>query len=86
MTFLLLYHNYVINAFVTTTSLRLFFDAFKLRLKVFRFLENVFLLTLEMYCLLVRSNYVRKLDTISLRAGSLFLGYFFVVRLHNILK
>ena len=61
-------------------------DTFKLRIKVSRFLENVFLITLEMHCLLVRSNYVRKLDTINLRAGSLFLGYFFVVRLHNILK
>ena len=48
--------------------------------------KNVFLTTLEMRCLLVRSNYVRKLDTITLRVGSSFLGYFFVVRLHNILK
>ena len=40
----------------------------------------------EMSCLLVRSNHVRKLDTITLRTGSSFLGYLFVVRLHNILK
>ena len=86
MTFLLLYHNYVINDFVTTTYLTLFFDTFKLRIKVSRFLENVFLITLEMHCLLVRCNHVRKLDKISLRAGSLFLGYFFVVRLNNLLK
>ena len=51
-----------------------------------RFLENVFLITLEMHCLLVRFNYVRKLDTITSRVGSLFLRYFFVVRLHNKLK
>ena len=86
MTFLLLCHNYVVNAFVTTTRLTLFFDTFKLRIKVSRFLEKVFLITLEMYCLLVRSDYVRELDTIGFCAGSLFLGYFFVVRLHNIFK
>ena len=86
MAFLLLCHSYVINAFVTTAHLTLFFDTFKLRIKVSRFLENVFLITLEMHCLLVHSNYVWKLDTLSLRAGSLFLGYFFVVRLYNILK
>ena len=51
-----------------------------------RFLENVFLITLEMHCLLACSNYVRKLDTITLHAGSSFLGYFYEVRLHNILK
>ena len=44
------------------------------------------LITLEINCLLIRSNYVRKLDTISLRAVSLFLGYLFVVRLYNILR
>ena len=51
-----------------------------------RFSENEFLITLEMRCLLLRSNYVRKSDTITLGAVSSFLGYFLVVRLHNILK
>ena len=50
-----------------------------------RFLESVFWITLEMRCLLVRSNYLRKLGTITLRGGSSFLGYIFVVRLHNII-
>ena len=39
-----------------------------------RFLENVFLITLEIRCLLVRSNYLRKYDTIALRVGASFLG------------
>ena len=58
--------------YVTTTS--------------FQVPKNAFLITLEMFCLLVHSNYMRKSDTITLRFGSSFLGYFFVVRLHNILK
>ena len=33
-----------------------------------------------------RFNYVQKYDTVSLCVGSLFLDYFFVVRLHNVLK
>ena len=36
-----------------------------------RFLKNVFLIALEILCLLVRSNYARKYDTI-LRVGSSF--------------
>ena len=51
-----------------------------------RFLKNAFLIILEICYLLVRSNYVRKYDTITLRVGALFLDYFFVVRLHNVLK
>ena len=35
------------------------------------------LITLEIRCLLVRSNYVRKYDTITLRVGSSFLDYLF---------
>ena len=50
-----------------------------------RFLKNVFLIALEILCLLVRSNYARKYDTI-LRVGSSFLDYFFVGHLHNVLK
>ena len=49
-------------------------------------LKSVFLITLEMRCLLVRSNYVWKYDTITLHVGSLYWDYFFVVHLHNILK
>ena len=77
VTFLLLCHNYVINAFVTTTHLMLFFDTFKLRIRVSRFLENIFLITLEMHCLLVRSNNVWKLDTISLHCWVLIFGLLF---------
>ena len=36
--------------------------------------------------LMVRSNYVQKIDIIALRVLSSFLGYFFVVRLHNVVK
>ena len=46
----------------------------------------MFLITLEIRCLSVRSYYVRKYDIITLRVGSSFLDYFFVVHLHNILK
>ena len=106
VTFLLLCHNYVINAFITTTHLTLFFGTFKLHRKVtlqlrcflichcailrimwqlhfYRFLKNIFLITLKMRFLLVRSNFVRKSGTITLRVGSSFLGYFYVVHLHN---
>ena len=37
-----------------------------------RFLKSVFLITLEIRCLMVRSNYVRKYDTTTLRVGSSF--------------
>ena len=40
-----------------------------------RFLKNVFLITLEIRCLLVRSNYLRKYDTVTLRIGASFLGH-----------
>ena len=51
-----------------------------------RFLKHAFLIILEICYLLVRSNYVRNYDTTTLRAGALFLDYFFVVPLHNVLK
>ena len=35
-----------------------------------RFLKNAFLIILEIRYLLVRSNYVRKYDTVTLRVGS----------------
>ena len=35
-----------------------------------RLLKNTFLIILEIRYLLVRSNYVRKYDTVTLRAGS----------------
>ena len=47
-----------------------------------RILSNI----INARCLLVRSNEVRKYDTITLRVGSSFLDSFFVVRLHNVLK
>ena len=43
------------------------------------FLENVFPITLEIYCLLLRSNYVPKYYTITWRVTPLFLDNFFVV-------
>ena len=36
-----------------------------------------------MRCLLVRSNFVRKYDTIILRIASSFLDYVFMIGLHN---
>ena len=51
-----------------------------------RFLKHVFLITLEIRRLLICCNYVRKYGTITLRVWSSFLDYFFVVRLHNLLK
>ena len=42
-----------------------------------RFLKDVFLIMLEIRDLLVRSNYVLKYDTITLRVGSSFLDYYF---------
>ena len=44
-----------------------------------RFLKNKFLIILEIRYLLVRSNYVRKYVTITLRVGSSFLDYFFCI-------
>ena len=41
-----------------------------------KFLNQVFIITLEIRCYLVRSNYVRKYETITLGAGSSFLDYF----------
>ena len=39
-----------------------------------------------MRCLLIRSNYERKYDAITLRVASSILDYLFVVLLHNVLK
>ena len=57
-----------------------------LQLHFSRFLKHVFLITLKMRRLMVRSNYVRKNDIITLRVRHSFLGYFFLVRLHNVMK
>ena len=77
-------NNYVMISWFLGFS---FWDAlYYVTTAFFQVPKNVFLITLEMHCLLVRSKYVRNLDTITLCAGSSFLGYFFVVRLHNILK
>ena len=51
-----------------------------------RVLKDVFLTILERRCLLVRSSYVRKYDTITSGVGYSFLDYFFVIHLHNVLK
>ena len=56
------------------------------QLRFSMFLKSVFSIALEIRCLLVRSYYVRKYDTVTLRVGSSFLDSFFVVRLHKVLK
>ena len=45
-----------------------------LQLHFSRFLKNLFLITLEIRCLLVRSNYLRKCHIITLRVEASFLG------------
>ena len=56
------------------------------QLQFLRFLKNALLIILDIRYLLLRSNFVRKYATITLRVGSSVLDYFFVVRLHNVLK
>ena len=57
-----------------------------LQLHFSRFLKHAFLITLKIRRLLVSSNYFRKNHTATLRVRSSFVGYFFVVRLHNVVK
>ena len=57
-----------------------------LQLHFSRFLKHLCLITLKIRRLMVRSNYLQKNRTITLRVLSSFLGYFFVVRLHNVVK
>ena len=42
-----------------------------------RILKNAFLIILEIHYLVVRSNYLRKHDTVTLRVNFSFLDYFF---------
>ena len=49
-----------------------------------KFLKNVFLITLEMHCLLVHSNYLQKKIQLLCVLGPL--SWIFVVRFHKILK
>ena len=97
VTFLLQCCNFVINAFVTTTHITLFFGTFKLRIKVvitllpglplwdtlyrvttkfFQVTKKRILNNIKVLCLMVRSNYVRKYNTITLHVGSSFFGLF----------
>ena len=62
------------QCFCYNSTFNVIFLYIQVKIKVSMFLENIFLITLEMHCLLVRSNYVRKLDTISLCGRSLILG------------